>query len=407
MKNSKKNFDIYFQTKDLSQSELYSAAIVKSLVRSILEPIASNNQKAIAFIRIKDNNEVDGLIKRLEYSNSINLIEFSDFDFSKFDVEETGIIVLSSARYNAALLYRQIKDDKYEIYLKLNSKLVTNVYETLKNVFLINYDEEFYRYKPERRDNDLMNSALCGILKHFEESIEENEYNTKIRENYKAVNETNTTLRNEIYQNVRQIAHEIKNQLSILDIYTRIFEKKIEDKESIAPIKKSIEVMKNQIEQFKNIDVINLQETNVKNIIQESIKLYASILKEKNNKIIFIDEFAGLETNAFVDKEKFLIVINNIIKNAHDSTSNDEIIVKLSKQENNIKISIINHGEIIKKEDREKIFDSGYTTKKDGWGVGLAVCKKIIGSQFGTFELSKSDEDETEFSILLPLAQTK
>ncbi len=62
---------------------------------------------------------------------------------------------------------------------------------------------------------------------------------------------------------------------------------------------------------------------------------------------------------------------------------------------------------MIEKENQDKLFDSGYTTKKDGWGVGLAVCKKFIGSQFGTFELTKSDEKETEFSILLPLVQTK
>ena len=47
-----------------------------------------------------------------------------------------------------------------------------------------------------------------------EETIEENEYSTKIQESYKTVNETNTALRNEVAQSVKQIAHEIKNQLS-------------------------------------------------------------------------------------------------------------------------------------------------------------------------------------------------
>ena len=251
-----------------------------------------------------------------------------------------------------------------------------------------------------------MNDAIVNIIKHFEETIKENEYNTKIQENYRTVNKTNTTLRNEIYENVRQIAHEIKNQLSILDIYTRIFEKKTGNSESIEPIKKSISLIKSQIEQFKNIDVINLQERNVKSIIQESIKMYSSILKEKNNKLIFIDEMAGSEANAFVDEEKFLIVINNIIKNAHDCTNNDEIIVKITQIEEKIRISFINHGDMIKEDERSKIFEQGYTTKKDGWGVGLSVCKKFIGSQFGTFELTKSDEDETIFTLILPLAQS-
>ncbi len=403
----KKNFNIYFENKDLTQNEAYSGSIVESLVRSLLEPIAANNSKAIAFLRIKNIPETESLIKRLEYSANITLKEFSDFEFSKFDVEDVGFVVLSTNRYNCAFIFREIDDDKYEIYLKLNSKLVSNVYETLKSIFLINYDEEFYSYRPERRENSLMNEAIGNILKFFEETIKENEYNTKIQENYRNVNTVNTTFRNEIYQNVRQIAHEIKNQLSILDIYARIFEKKTQDFETIEPIKKSIALIKGQIEQFKNLDVINLQEKNVKLIIQESIKMYANIVKEKNNKLILIDEMAGVEANAFVDEDKFLIVINNIIKNAHDCTSDDEIIIKLSQINEKIKISFINHGETIAKENKEKIFEQGYTTKKDGWGIGLSVCKKLVGSQFGTLELVKSDEKETEFSICIPLAQTK
>ena len=59
---------------------------------------------------------------------------------------------------------------------------------------------------------------------------------------------------------------------------------------------------------------------------------------------------------------------------------------------------------MIEQNQQDKIFEQGYTTKKDGWGIGLSVCKKFIGSQFGTLELSKSDQKETTFSITLPLA---
>ena len=60
---------------------------------------------------------------------------------------------------------------------------------------------------------------------------------------------------------------------------------------------------------------------------------------------------------------------------------------------------------MIPKNKQDKIFEKGYTTKRDGWGVGLSVCRKFIGSQFGTLELEKSDEKETTFVLSLPLAQ--
>ena len=203
MQKTNKNFNKYFENQDLTQNELYSASIVKSLIKSILEPIAANNSKAIIFSHFQEYPEIQGVVKRLEYCTNVNFRQFSDFEFSKFDVEEIGFLVLTSQRYNAAFLFREVELNKFEIYLKLNSKLVNNVYETIKNVFLVNYDNEFYVHKPERRDNVLMNEAVINLLKHFEETIKEGEYNTKIQENYRTVNETNTSFRNEIYQNAK------------------------------------------------------------------------------------------------------------------------------------------------------------------------------------------------------------
>lgn len=407
MNKTKNNFNIYFENKDLSTNKQYSKTVVKSLVRSFLEPVATNNSNAVVFTRLKDIEDIDGLIKRLEYLHDVTLKEFSDFEFSKFDVEEIGFVILNSPRYNCAFLFKEVEKDKFEIYLKLNSKLVGDVYETLKSIFFIDYDEKFYKHRPERRENDVMNKAVYNILDYFEETIQDSEYNSKMQENYRSVNEANTTFRNEMYQNVRTVAHEIKNQLSILDIYARIFEKKTQDYEITKPLRKSIELIKSQINQFRDFDIVNLQEKDVKSVIQESIRMYAFILKEKKNKLILIDEMPEVTANAFIDEEKFLLVVNNIIKNAHDCTKNDEITIKLRQKGDNIEILFINHGEMIKRENRDKIFETGYTTKKDGWGVGLASCRKFIGSQFGTLELTKSDKDETIFTLVVPLAQVK
>lgn len=399
-----KNFDIFFKNENIIQNQYYSKTVILSIIRAILEPLIQIKSKAIIFSRLKNIDKIDSLIKRIEYSQEIIHKPFSDFEFSKFDVEEIGFVVLSAQRYNCAFLFKEVSEDKFEIYLKFNSCLVNKVYETIKSIFLVDYDSEFYLNKPDRRDNCSLNDAVLNILNFFQENVEDGIYNSKLQENYKNVNITNANIRNEIYQNVRSIAHEIKNQLSILDIYTRIFEKKTQDEQITLPIKKSVEVIKKQLEQFKNIDAVHLQEYDIKTILKESIKTYSTILKEKNNKIVLVDEIPELNAKAFVDEEKFSIVVNNVIKNAHDSTKNDEIVIRISKEEEKLRISFINHGDMIKQENQDKIFNLGFTTKKDGWGVGLGVCKKYIGSQFGTFELTKSDENETIFTIILALA---
>ena len=212
-----KSLNQFFKNNELFNNRSYSKTVVKSLIRSVLEPITTQNSKALVYMRLKNMEGIESLIKRIEYLPDVTLNQFGDFEFSKFDSEEVGFIVLTSQRYNCALLFKEIENGKYEIYLKLNSKLVSDVYETLKSIFLIGDDKEFYSHKPERRENSAMNNAVENLLKYFEDTVEESECNLKIQETYKNVNLVNKDLRKEVYQNVKAIAHEIKNQLSILN----------------------------------------------------------------------------------------------------------------------------------------------------------------------------------------------
>ena len=80
MQKTKKNLNIYFENKDLTQNETYSLTIVKSLVRSVLEPIVNNNSKALIFTHLKEYDDIQGLIKRLEYCANVNYKKISDFE---------------------------------------------------------------------------------------------------------------------------------------------------------------------------------------------------------------------------------------------------------------------------------------------------------------------------------------
>ena len=117
-KTKKKNFDTYFENADLTKNDLYSLSVIKSIARSILEPIVANRARAIVFTRLKDV-DCTSLTKRLEYCADVNLREFSDFEFSKFDVDEIGFIILNSQRYNCAFMYREVENLTLNLFLIL------------------------------------------------------------------------------------------------------------------------------------------------------------------------------------------------------------------------------------------------------------------------------------------------
>ena len=161
-----------------------------------------------------------------------------------------------------------------------------------------------------------------------------------------------------------------------------------------------------ELDGLKQFENLNLQDMFIEDIIPHSIEMFKEIAKQNNNKIIFIN---GTVTNdkrkVLIDEGKFLAVLNNIIKNANQFTQNDEIIVELTKDESYAKISVQNHGEPIEDEVKNNIFKDGFTTRENGFGIGLSVSRKYLAEQLGTIELTTSDSEKTEFLIKLPLIE--
>ena len=90
---------------------------------------------------------------------------------------------------------------------------------------------------------------------------------------------------------------------------------------------------------------------------------------------------------AHVDPVQFEQVLINLIKNA-DEAMNDElsnIVVKVSIDSNSTIIEIIDSGVGIKNTDN--LFTPFYTTKKQGSGIGLVLCREIIEAHQGSLSL--------------------
>ena len=104
-------------------------------------------------------------------------------------------------------------------------------------------------------------------------------------------------------------------------------------------------------------------------------------------------------------KQLVSILIDNAIKHTGEKS---DVFCKLTKENNFAKISVINKGEEIPKEHREKLFERFYredtvrNSESNQYGLGLAIAKAIAESHKGKIEILCYD-GFVEFQLKIPL----
>lgn len=212
-----------------------------------------------------------------------------------------------------------------------------------------------------------------------------------------------------IKEQSRCIAHEMRNHISICELYTQIIKKNLE-KEGIQNtslnnalncINKSLKIMSNSLLDLKSLDNFNLKKVNIKKILEEGIKLATAYITDKKIKIT---SNINIDAEVFIDENKFLACIVNIIKNAIEAIKKEgKINVSLEIEGDYVHIKISNDGEPISQEKQKSIFEEGFTTKPTGSGLGLHICANNLKAQNATLKLTKSTTEITEFEIILPI----
>ena len=209
---------------------------------------------------------------------------------------------------------------------------------------------------------------------------------------------------------IRCVSHEIRNHLSICDMYSQIIRKNLEKSNIENPsienaldcIQKSIQIIGTNLLDLKSLNSTTERIYDFKSIIEKGVELSKAYTNEEKN--IEFEVFIKNTSNIKIDENRFLSCIVNIIKNGIEAIEIKGKIEILAEIKNNLGIiKISNNGKPIPKEKQESIFNEGYTTKKTGCGLGLSICKKYLKSQNATLELVKSIKGQTQFEIKIPI----
>lgn len=124
----------------------------------------------------------------------------------------------------------------------------------------------------------------------------------------------------------------------------------------------------------------------------------------RENQITFSVQCHPLSIEINGDENQLSQVFLNLLKNAMQALEGrtDGVISLRVSQTEHILIEIADNGIGIPEELQEKVFIPFFTTKSEGTGIGLSLCKQIIRQHQGHLSIGISQPGKTIFIIELP-----
>ena len=210
------------------------------------------------------------------------------------------------------------------------------------------------------------------------------------------------------------IMHELKSPLALISAnidYLELCDEEKKFAKNYTVVKKEIAKAGRIIDDF--ISALGSSDSSMGNsgICEVISEIAENYMTTYENEIAFTFDFkAGkeLEVTA-VDKMAYAIVFGNIIKNAVEAIKaagrerNGIIRISSEIEEGNLLFKITDNGIGIGESELDLLDrNEQFTTKEQGSGVGINICKKIMGDLGGSYTISNNVDSGCVVEIKLP-----
>ncbi len=216
------------------------------------------------------------------------------------------------------------------------------------------------------------------------------------------------------------VAHDLNNPLSNLILNAEVLQNALPEGDPSRKIADDIRMSSLRCRQIAmDIRVLGREgeivqdSCNLVELVQEAIDLLRS--KWEPRKINVRCDGGEAPVGCLCSSTHMVQVLVNLIENAvHASAEGGAVDVRLRETERGVTIEVEDHGAGIPSLQRDSVGKLFFTTKPDGTGLGVAICKRIVERHGGAFEIetrtaedSPGRETGTLVRIILPLAKEK
>ena len=428
-KNTKNNLSISIrELMGHAAVNTYTRQTLAGLFRCFVETIIESSSEAVILVKVKDGKDFQSILGRLAYSKAKVYFYSDKSDKSCIQLDYPGVendefLIIIADRFSACIYWYESASEITDFcqgFCTLNPYESRQIVDYLQSIaFNEELNTELDYIKQDRRDNEKFTIILRKLVADIE-----NQQRDLICANTELNELHEKTLQSEklaaIGQLCSTIAHEIRNPLGMLNLYTRIITKNVEKLDSekgeildnlngaantISNVVLGLENLLNELLDYSKPIKIELIENDFEAGLNEAINLIKPAFEEKE---VSLNLDYKIDRNIAVkfDRSKLNQAILNILKNALEvSSTKGKVTVSVEYIPSNsyVCVKVADQGQGILEENRNKIFTPYFSTKKDGTGLGLARAKKIIEAHGGNLTIISTNSKGTIFGLTLPV----
>jgi PAS domain S-box-containing protein len=208
-----------------------------------------------------------------------------------------------------------------------------------------------------------------------------------------------------------QVAHEVRNPLTGLQLYSMHMKTKLADRMSEAELEladkivETINHLSQTVEQIVNFArplSLERREVDLNRVVTDLLQLLEP--QVASARVELSVELSPDGTRARLDESSLRSALTNLILNAVQAmTGGGRLSVKtLRDGDGGLRVEIADTGVGMTRGQIEKVFEAFYTTKAKGLGLGMPYAKKVIEEHGGEIGVESSPGEGTLVTVRLP-----
>ena len=175
----------------------------------------------------------------------------------------------------------------------------------------------------------------------------------------------------------KETAHQLGTPISSLMAWTQYLEGKTFTPEYAAEINKDLNRLETVTHRFSKIG--SVPELEYESVCAAVSNALGYLQTRSSRKVKFVTSFPEEDIRVPLNSYLFEWVIENVCKNAIDAMEGvGTFTVVVSSDSRYVYVDLGDTGRGMSPSVQKRVFDSGFSTKPRGWGLGLSLAKRII-----------------------------